>query len=230
MRQTQDEQQKNETVAERRAVLRLDQQRENELLDIATEVFLEHGFNAASTNDIANRAHCSKATLYTRYPTKKQLFTAVIERQMQELFGQFEAAISCGGTIRQTLIRYGMASLELCLSEKHRELVKIISLESSKFPELGQQFNELGPARRQKFLRAYFKDQIQSGLLRDSDPALMAEQWWSLIFSEYLTPTFLGAPIDCSPGLIRRRVEMAVDVFLRAYAPNKHNQAKDMQE
>jgi TetR/AcrR family transcriptional repressor of mexJK operon len=226
MMQTKNEKHKPETVANRYAVLRLDGQRENELLDIATEVFLEYGFNAASTNDIANRAHCSKTTLYTRYPTKKQLFIAVIERQMQKLFGQFEAAVSCGLPIRQTLIRYGLASLELCLSEKHRELIKIISLESSKFPELGQQFNELGPARRQRFLQAYFKDQIQSGLLREADPALMAEQWWSLIFSEYMTPAFLGASIDCSAGLIRRRVEAAIDVFLRAYAPVKHNRTQ----
>jgi AcrR family transcriptional regulator len=62
---------KQETTPARREVrstgmqARLDDDRVSELLDVATEVFIEYGFDGASTNKIARRANCSKTTFYS---------------------------------------------------------------------------------------------------------------------------------------------------------------------
>ncbi|HTF70452.1 MAG TPA: helix-turn-helix domain-containing protein [Edaphobacter sp.] len=53
---------------------RLDEDRLAELLDIAAEVFITKGFEAASTNEIAKRSNSSKGTFYSRFPTKEDLF------------------------------------------------------------------------------------------------------------------------------------------------------------
>lgn len=49
-----------------------------ELLDAALELFVEKGFTAARAEEVAQRAGVSKGTLYLYYPSKEELFKAVI--------------------------------------------------------------------------------------------------------------------------------------------------------
>ena len=44
------------------------------LLEAATAVFLEHGFERALMSEISNRAGCSKGTLYSYFKSKEDLF------------------------------------------------------------------------------------------------------------------------------------------------------------
>ncbi len=56
--------------------------RPQELLDAALEVFVERGFAAARTDDVAQRAGVSKGTLYLYYPSKEDLLKAVITHSL----------------------------------------------------------------------------------------------------------------------------------------------------
>ncbi len=53
-----------------------------ELLDAALELFVEKGFTAARADEVAQRAGVSKGTLYLYYPSKEELFKAVIARSL----------------------------------------------------------------------------------------------------------------------------------------------------
>ena len=53
-----------------------------ELLDAALELFVEKGFTAARAEEVALRAGVSKGTLYLYYPSKEELFKAVIVRNL----------------------------------------------------------------------------------------------------------------------------------------------------
>jgi TetR/AcrR family transcriptional regulator of autoinduction and epiphytic fitness len=75
---------------------RLDEERLAELLDVAAEIFISEGFSAASTNEIARRANSSKTTFYSRFPTKEQLFLAVIERRVTGIFQQVAGSLPEG--------------------------------------------------------------------------------------------------------------------------------------
>src|SRR5271163_2403355 len=96
---------------------RLEENRVAELLDIATEVFIQHGFEGASTNEIARKANCSKTTLYSRFPTKEKLFLAVLERRMEYVFSRYAIAFPMDAPLKRTLKEYGARLLELVLSE-----------------------------------------------------------------------------------------------------------------
>lgn len=56
--------------------------RPQELLDAALNVFVERGFAAARTDDVAQRAGVSKGTLYLYYPSKEDLLKAVITHSL----------------------------------------------------------------------------------------------------------------------------------------------------
>lgn len=208
----------DECVAAAAANLRLDEERVAELLDIATEVFMEHGFEGASTNEIAKRANCSKTTLYCRFPTKQVLFIAVLERRMAALFKELESALPDDAPLEQTLMEYGSRVLRISLSDEKICMQRVVSMEAERFPELAARYFEMGPDRGREILSRYLRGQIKRGRLVDEDPQLMAEHIISLITGGPVTWRMLGMSGDSAFKNQRKRVEAAVRVFLRAYA------------
>jgi TetR/AcrR family transcriptional regulator, mexJK operon transcriptional repressor len=197
---------------------RLDDDRVSELLDVATEVFIGHGFESASTNEIARRANCSKTTLYARYPTKEKLFLAVLERRMELILTDFTTTLQPEPPIEQTLKEYGFNLFQLALSENQRGMVRIVSMESSKFPDLAKRFYELGPGRGITILASYMEEQIKRGRLIKENPHIMAEHLMSLITGGYVRWTMLGLPDNIGLKEKKQRVSAAVEMFLRAYS------------
>jgi len=66
--------------------------RRDELLDAAMIEFAEHGFGAASTEDIARRAGISQPYLFRLFGTKKELFKATVARCLRETLELFQRA------------------------------------------------------------------------------------------------------------------------------------------
>ena len=205
---------------------RLDDNRVSELLDVATEVFIEHGFDGASTNEIARRANCSKTTFYSRFPTKEKLFIAVLERRMEFIFNQFATAVSPEAPLEGTLKEYGSRLLQFALSEDQIALARVVSMESPKFPQLGERFYELGPGRGLAYLGTYLEAQIKRGRLIEEDPILMADHLISLITGGYVRRAVLGIRGHVSPKEKQRRIDAAVKVFLRAYSAPSRGKTK----
>ena len=197
---------------------RLDEERLTELLDIAAEVFISEGFSAASTNEIARRANSSKTTFYSRFPTKEQLFLAVIERRMNRIFQQVSQSLPEDPPIEEALRNFSLALVRLALTKEQIALVRVVSMESARFPELGRRFFELGPKRGQDTLAAYFARQIEKGRLSKNDPRQMAEHFMSLITGGPIRWLVLG--LDPSPvpeATLQQHLNAAIQVFLRAY-------------
>ena len=59
-------------------------ERVNQILDAAAEVFLEKGFDAATTHDIAARADTAVGSLYQFFPDKLAIFHALELRHMEQ--------------------------------------------------------------------------------------------------------------------------------------------------
>src|ERR1035438_3939684 len=85
----------------------LDDAERKRILDATTAVFLERGFERASTSEIAKRARTSKQTLYALFPTKADLFVGVISAHTEQLFAQHAYYIESGKTPRQALTEIG---------------------------------------------------------------------------------------------------------------------------
>jgi len=62
--------------------------RPQELLDAALELFVEKGFSATRSDEVAERAGVSKGTLYLYYPSKEELLKAVIQQNLGQIIAQ----------------------------------------------------------------------------------------------------------------------------------------------
>jgi AcrR family transcriptional regulator len=72
--------------------------RRAELLDRAAGLFLRHGYDNVSLNDLIADAGVSKGAFYHWFPSKDALIAALAERSARELFAGVEDAVAaCGG-------------------------------------------------------------------------------------------------------------------------------------
>jgi TetR/AcrR family transcriptional repressor of mexJK operon len=197
---------------EREEQLRIDR-----LLDVAAEVFMEMGYQGASTAEIARRAQASKATFYARFANKEKLFLAVLRKRTDEVFQHHAAVYELDAPIRNTLLKIADVVLDVVLSPRHLALLRIVQIESPRFPELGKTLYELGPGRSAKLLAAYLRDQANRGALKIQDPELAAEQLMDLISGSLLRKALLGVSLYPLKNEQKYKVESAVDTFLRAY-------------
>ena len=56
--------------------------RPGELLDAALDLFVEKGFAATRSEEVAARAGVCKGTLFLYFPSKEELFKAVVRENM----------------------------------------------------------------------------------------------------------------------------------------------------
>ena len=170
-------------------------------------------------SEIARQARASKESFYSRYPTKEDLFRAVIRRQTDRMAEQMNALFVSDAPTAVTLASLGEGLLERFLAPDTITLQRTISLDAGKFPELARIFYELGPARMVAALSRYLEEQVAQGKLRKLDPESAAHQFIGLVNSETMLKVTLGIAPKPGKDVLRRRVKSAVDVFLRGYAP-----------
>jgi AcrR family transcriptional regulator len=66
------------------------EERKNQILDAATEVFIQKGFDKARMDDIVDETGLSKGTLYWYFKSKSDIIIAILDRIFQIEFDQLE--------------------------------------------------------------------------------------------------------------------------------------------
>lgn len=67
--------------------------RRPQILDVATRLFRRHGYEGTSMEMIARAARVTRPVVYTCYPSKRELFRALLDREERRLLQQIMAAL-----------------------------------------------------------------------------------------------------------------------------------------
>jgi AcrR family transcriptional regulator len=186
------------------------ERRQRELLEIAGEMFMKHGFDGTSVDGVAEAAAMSKRTLYARFGDKNELFSAVlrglIDRWLVPI-NQFRAATT---DLEPMLMEIGHHLLTSALAPQAVSLNRIIIAESERRPEFGLLAYAEG---RRPAIRAIAAALARhTPRLRVDDLEGAADQFMSLIIEHSLRMASLG--IGPSPFEVEIHVRAAVDLFL----------------
>jgi AcrR family transcriptional regulator len=187
------------------------------ILAAAKRTFLAGGFGAVSMDTIAREAGVSKATVYSHFANKEELFGAVIGRECGLYFARFSAGELDPVNVRASLSVLGRRYLELVLAPDAIALHRIILGEVTRFPGLGEVFWRAGPERQRVQIEAFLKSAVASGTLSVPDPRLAAEQFVSLVRGEIHLRQVLLLAGNAGEPEIDLAVEGAVDTFMRAF-------------
>src|SRR5215208_7861080 len=69
------------------------ERRRPQVLDAALELFLEHGYDGTSMDAVARAAGVSKPVVYACYPSKDELFKALLSREEERVLGEIASAL-----------------------------------------------------------------------------------------------------------------------------------------
>lgn len=131
-------------------------QRRDTIVEIATHAFLDNGYAATSMSAIADQLGGSKATLWSHFASKEDLFAAVIDHLVSRFAGELDTALSEGVFSLDGLRRYCLRFLAKLMGDDAIRLYRLIIADGGRFPEINTVFHVRAPARIQRLLTGYF--------------------------------------------------------------------------
>lgn len=192
------------------------EEKRQSLVDAALEVFREVGFDQASMAQIAARSGASKATLYSYFASKEEMFAEVLCRQaaqqISESFGQLRLDVP----LRDSLIAFGKHFLPAMLNPEILA-IRRLAIQEGERSDLGKAFYELGPKRGWTLLKEFIAAAMVSGSIRECDPGVAAFHLKALYEAESIELAMLGHQVSRSSAHVLAVVTRAVDVFLAGY-------------
>lgn len=111
--------------------------RPGELLDAALDLFVEKGFAATRAEEVAARAGVSKGTLFLYFPSKEELFKAVVRENISGRFQEWNQEFENFKGSGAEAVSYFMRKWwERVGATKASGITKLIISEARNFPEL----------------------------------------------------------------------------------------------
>jgi AcrR family transcriptional regulator len=191
--------------------------RPHELLEAALTLFVEKGLAATRAEEVAKLAGVSKGTLYLYYPSKDELFKAVVRAYLTqviveggEVMEQFE------GNTSDLLHLLAETWWRRVGSSQAAGLLILMVAEASKFPELAQFYMDEVVAPSHDLLARAVQRGIDRGEFRDMDVtsvvhALIAPVQF-LILHRQCTSVCTANPVPLDP---ERFMTTQIELLLR---------------
>lgn len=190
------------------------------IIRTALAAFLAEGYAETSMSSLAAKVGGSKATLYSYFKSKEELFAAVVGLKCEQICNLLnQAAIDGGGELEATLRNFGERFVALILNDDSIGTFRLAIAEASRFPEIGRAIYDSGVRKNHRRLADFLEQAKVAGRLRaDADVMCAAEQFLDLCLSGIHRRRLWNVPPEPSPEEIRENVARAVATFMRAFA------------
>lgn len=190
------------------------------ILDAATDLFLELGYDRTSLARVAKSAGVSRATLFKQFPTKAELFEATV-LAAGDTPGK-ELADPPSGDFRAGLVVLGLAYAELVSRPRMADLIRTLIAESPRFPELRERTFDFGTLPVLAALRRYFRAENAAGTAEVDDPDVAATQFLGMIATATFWPRLVHGTWSLSEEETRQAVDEAARTIVARYgAPER---------
>ena len=196
--------------------------RPGELIEAALALFVEKGFAATRVEEVAARAGVSKGTLFLYFPSKEDLFKAVVRDTVAGRFPEWadELAEFQGDSVE--LVRYAMHTWwERVGMTPASGITKLVMAEASTFPEIASFYQNEVVAPGHELIRRILQRGIDRGEFREMPLdyavySLIAPMIFLLMWKHAMTPcappsqqidplTFIDTQVDLIlSGMLKR--------------------------
>lgn len=190
--------------------------RRKAIVDAAWEVFKASGFERTSMSDISARVGGSKATLYSYFKSKDELFAAAMEQAVSERLEDAFSQVRAAGDIKKRLLSFARIYMEMRLAPD------MIAADRALIAQADQ--SDLGLVLMRRFvvpewekLAGTLEQEMEAGRLRQALPYLAAIHFRGLIECDLLERRLHGDD-TITPEEVESAITAGVDAFLRAYS------------
>ena len=198
------------TVAGRFSKERLYREREEAILQVAGEVFMEKGYHGMSMDEIADLVGIGKPTLYRHFASKEELFSALVMRDLPEIFQALDAISAKQTSVQQKL----EATLQIIYQHAAGTCLLLLFSGGTEIPqEFHEKRTEIEAIQRDfaERIRRFLEEGKERGEFDSSVPIPLMQSF----FFSFLTPH----SYQCLSVEEHMPVEDLIAYLMRLYAP-----------
>ncbi|MEU8315389.1 TetR/AcrR family transcriptional regulator [Micromonospora sp. NPDC048169] len=184
------------------------------IVQAATELFLELGYDRASLARVAAGAGVSKATLFKQFPTKAALFDAIV---VDSWARNDVADVPPTGDLAAGLTVLGRHYATLLSRPEMTDLFRIVIAELPRFPELARAHFAQGKLPYFESVRIYLSAEHDAGVADVADPEMAATHFLGMISNYLLWPRLVLPDWTVTPERTAAVVDEAVRTMVARY-------------
>lgn len=193
------------------------------ILRAGQQLFLTHGYQGTSMDQVAATASVSKQTVYKHFGEKRELLFAIVTDALDSAAGAMReriAALTDSADLEADLVGLAGEYLRTVIQEPVVQLRRLVIGEANRLPELARLYYEHAPLRTLAALAEAFALLHERGALNVPQPSLAAEHFAFLIVGRPIDQAlFDGAPAVLADVDVDAYARAGVRVFLAAYRP-----------
>jgi AcrR family transcriptional regulator len=162
------------------------EQRREQIIDAAIELFSETGFAGTTTRRLAEAAGISEAALYLHFETKEALYQAIIRRKAhehEEFAERLRAAASHGP---ERMFRE-VASSMLEIHTRDKAFLRLLLFSGLEQHALFRMFFEAQSRECGETLHGYIEGLQRQGVFRACDPRLAVRAFMGMLVQHLMT-------------------------------------------
>jgi AcrR family transcriptional regulator len=199
---------------------RLPEERPRQLLDAALHVFADKGIAAAKLEEIAARAGVSKGTIYLYFPSKEELFKAVVRQCLVPRIAEGERVAGSTGTAQEQLRRYLLHHWSCFDTEGSDGWVRLVVSELHRYPELAACYRDELIVVSNRALGGIIARGVARGEFRTVDPIVTGHIIKAITLMHILWSGSTVAHSEIGARPRRDTIENIIDFVLHALRPD----------
>jgi len=192
------------------------------LLNAATEIFLDKGYDGTTMEDVAMKAAVSKPTVYRFFSDKERLFAEIVRAttgEIDELVRLVVETMAEQTNVESALLVLARRFLSALMQPRVLRLRRLVMANAERFPDVGRSWYEQGFDRVLATLGTSFRSLSDRKLLRVDDPLLAASHFVGMLLWIPINKAMYTGDYRSRPGELERFAVAAVRAFLAGYGP-----------
>jgi len=191
--------------------------RQWDILDAATNIFAQKGYEGGRTSDIAKEAKIAEGTIFRYFKTKKELLVGlliplIIKFFRPLMFKSMETIMDNEKDDHINTVLKNIMMDRMTLIKRNAPLIKTVMIESIYHPELLEPLQKKVAPKLIPIVDKFFEENIKKGNLRNIDPRLMTRSLISLVAGfSILSNTF---PEVFTTDGDEKEIEKIVDILI----------------
>jgi AcrR family transcriptional regulator len=200
----------------------------NEILQAASELFLEEGYQfleegyqGTSVEAVIAKVGGSKRAIYSHFGGKKELFEAlVMEASNKALEGLMSDELG-SLDLESTLVAFGRQVTQVIMSPATVALYRVVVAEGTRLPDVARLFFDKAPGRASRSLAKILDHFRERGQIEVDDSQRAAERFTGMLRDDLHLRVVLGLSPPPTEQEIEKSVQQAVQIYLGGIASNK---------
>ncbi|MBM9463128.1 TetR/AcrR family transcriptional regulator [Aeromicrobium sp. YIM 150415] len=193
------------------------------ILERALEVFVEHGYVGATTDQLAAAASVSKQTLYKEFGDKEGVFAALIQFACDRVDDPFAPLIDQLRSIASADEAVQLMAAQFTrsiMSPSVQRLRRLVIAEATRFPRLGQLYWEEGFLRVVDSVARCLSVLDERGMLEVPDARLAAHHFAGVLLWIPSNQAMFAVSSPLDETELVETIAAGCRTFLRAYGPD----------